>query len=152
MPTFDAGKVISSLDWDFTTVPDWPKNGPLAKAHGTIKEPSDKMIGDFLDGMKKLYTDAKGFGVELPEDADPMQIMAALDQVTGDDFVRLMDKLADMYATLCSSKPTKEMLLALPLRARTPFFEWVVSEVVRPEAGSGAGAQVVSLTERAAAG
>jgi hypothetical protein len=152
MPSFDAGKVISSLEWDFTTIPDWPKNGPLAKAHGIIKEPSDKMIGDFLDGMKNLYKDAKGFGVELPEDADPMAIMAALDTVTGDDFVKLMDTLAGMYAVLCNGKPTKEMILALPLRARTPFFEWMVSEVVRPEAGNGGGAQVVNLPQREATG
>lgn len=152
MPKFDAGASVETLEWDFTTIPDWPKNGTLAKAHGTIREPSDAMIGAFLDGMKQLYTDAKAFGIDLPEDADPMEITAAIDAVTGDDFVKLMATLVSLYADLCGGSPTTEMIGALPLRARIKFFGWLVEEVVRPEAGSGDGAQVVNIQSRAAAG
>lgn len=144
MPSFDAGDVLESLDWDFT------KAG--VKASGAIPEPTDHQIGQFLDGLKTLYTDAKasGLDLDLPDGATPEQMMDALNQVTGEKFEQFMAKTAGLFASLCSGKPSTEQLLALPLRVRVKFFGWVQSEVVRPEAGTGAG-NVVAMSPRSAA-
>jgi hypothetical protein len=146
MPTFDAGDVVESLDWDFT------KAG--VKAKGTIPEPTDAQIGDFLDGLKKLYTDVQGSGLapEIQEHATPEQMMEALAGVTGEAYVEFMAKIAGLFADLCSGKPGKDNLLALPMRVRVKFYGWVQSEVVSPEAGTGGGMAAVRALPSAAAG
>lgn len=144
MPAFDAGDVLESLDWDFT------KAG--VKAKGTIPEPTDHQIGQFLDGLKALYTDAKasGLDLDLAENATPEQMMDTLAQVTGEKFEKFLAALAGLFAELCSDKPSKEQLLGLPLRVRVKFYGWVQGEVVRPEAETGAG-NVVAMSPRSAA-
>lgn len=146
MPTFDAGDVVESLDWDFT------KAG--VKAKGTIPEPTDAQIGDFLDGLKKLYTDVQGSGLapEIQEHATPEQMMEALAGVTGEAYVDFMAKIAGLFAKLCSDKPTQDNLLALSMRVRVKFYGWVQSEVVSPEAGTGGGMAAVRALPSAAAG
>lgn len=146
MPTFDAGAVVEALDWDFS------KAG--VKAKGTVPEPSDEAIGKFLDDLKKLYTDAKSMGlnVELPDNATPDQMMDALASVTGDAYVKLMAAVAGIFAELCSDKPSKDNLLALPMRVRVKFYGWVQTEVVNPEAGPGAGTVALRSLPSAAAG
>jgi hypothetical protein len=142
MPSFDAGDVLESLDWDFTRAG--------VKAKGVVPEPSDHAIGQFLDGLKELYTEAKGMDLDLPGDATPEQMMDALSQVTGEKFESFMAETARLFAELCSGKPSQEQLLALPLRVRVKFYGWVQAEVVRPEAETGAG-NVVAMSPRSAA-
>lgn len=146
MPMFDAGDVVESLDWDF--------HKAKVKAKGTIPEPTDVMIGDFLDGLKKLYEDTRAMveAGEAAADATPGEMMEALNQVTGSMFVDQMASIAGLYAELCSSQPGKETLLALPLRVRAKFYGWVMSEVVNPEAETGAGTAVVKPLRPAVAG
>lgn len=146
MPMFDAGDVVESLDWDFT------KAGVRAK--GAIPEPTDAQIGDFLDGLKKLYTEVQGSGLDLsvPEHATPEQMMDALAGVTGEAYVEFMAKIAGLFATLCSDQPSQDNLLALPMRVRVKFYGWVQSEVVSPEAGTGGGMAAVRALPSAAAG
>jgi hypothetical protein len=145
MPMFDAGAAVEALDWDFT------KAG--VKATGTIPEPSDRAIGDFLDGLKKLYTETRKM-VEAGEQAEasPGEMLEALNAVTGDMFVEQMKGIAVLYAALCSGKPGVDELLALPLRVRAKFYGWVMNEVVNPEAETGAGTAVVKPLRAAAAG
>jgi hypothetical protein len=157
MPAFDAGAVVEALEWDFTgkqgtkTVPGWPRG--LANARGVISEPTDAAIGRFLDGLKKLYSEAqKTLTADLPEDATPDQMLEALSSVTGDAFVQLMADIAALFAELCGGSPSKDQLLLLPMRARVRFFAWVQQEVVSPEAGPGAGTAVVRSLPSAAAG
>lgn len=145
MPSFNAETVVvEGLDWDF--------HGFGVKAKGAIPEPSDHLIGQFLDELKKLYTDAKALGLDLdmPENATPEQMMDALNSVTGAKFEQFMAKMAELFAELCSGKPSTEQLLALPLRVRVKFYGWVQNEVVRPEAETGAG-NVVAMSPRSAA-
>ena len=145
MPAFDAGEVVSALDWDFT------KAG--VPATGTVPEPSDKQIGAFLDGLKKLYLSAQQAGIPGEVDvSSPEDMMAALNALTGAAYVKFMSDLAGLFATLCSSQPSKEQLLKLPLRVRQHFYAWVQGEVVNPEAGTGAGNAVVTALPSAAAG
>lgn len=143
MPAFDAGSTVEELDWDFTTLNGYPDG----TAKGTIKEPSDKMIGRFLDGLRNLMLGSDlGAAAKIGEDANAEEILSALNDLTGDALVEVMDKSAGLYAALCSGHPTKKQLTDLPLRVRVIFYEWLMSEVVRPEARTPAGnGQVVRL-------
>ena len=146
MPKFDAGAVVEALDWDF--------NAAGVKAKGTIPEPSDAAIGAFLDAVKNLYTKAQGSGlaVDVGGDLTPAQMLDALSSVTGDAYVEFMASLAEIFAALCSDKPTKANLLALPMRVRIKFYAWVQEEVVSPEAGTGAGTVALRTVPPAVAG
>jgi len=147
MPTFDAGTVVEALDWDF--------HAAGVKAKGTIPEPSDAQIGAFLDAVKNLYTKAKGSGLAVDTgdgNLTPEQMLDALAGVTGEAYVEFMASLAEIFATLCSDKPTKANLLALPMRVRVKFFAWVQEEVVSPEAGTGAGTVALRTVPPAVAG
>lgn len=145
MPTFSAASSVEALDYDFSAVPDYPKS---LRDKGTVKEPSDAKIGAFLDGLKNMVTNAKteGLTLDVPDDASAEEMLAALDSVTGDAFVKLMETTAKLYAALCSDSPNYDQLQALPLRVRTEFYAWIMAEVVRPEGGRNAGnGQVVRL-------
>jgi len=148
MPSFDAGSVVEGLEWNFTTLPGYPDR----KAKGTVPEPSDATIGRFLDGLKKLYEEAQQLGAAGDVDGSPEQMLEALSSVTGDAFVDFMAKTAELFSDLCGNKPTKEQLLALPLRVRAQFYGWLQGEVVNPEAGPGGGTAVVRSLPTAAAG
>jgi len=144
MPMFDAGSVVESLEWDFTRAG--------VKAKGITPEPTDATIGRFLDGLKTLYEDAQKLGATGEEADSPEQMLEALSALTGEAFVEFMAKTAELFAGLCSDKPTKEQLLALPLRVRAHFYAWIQSEVVNPEVGPGGGTAVVRSLPTAAAG
>jgi hypothetical protein len=145
MPTFDAASVVESLDWDFTAAG--------VKAKGTIPEPSDAVIGRFLEGLKTLYSEAQDtLGMNIGGDATADEMLEAISSLTGDAFVKFMDKTAELFAELCGSSPSKAQLLALPLRVRAKFYGWVQVEVVSPEAGPGGGTAVVRSLPTAAAG
>jgi hypothetical protein len=145
MAKFDAQLVVAEpLDWDFHELG--------VAASGTIPEPSDQVIGDFLDGLKKLYTDAQETLPDLGSEPTAEQMLEALSQVTGKQFVKLMADIAGLFAKLCGNQPSKAQLLALPMRYRVHFYAWVNDEVVNPEAGTGAGNAVVKPLRSAAAG
>lgn len=142
---FTATGVVEPLDYDFA---------PYIKAKGTIQEPSDELIGQFLDKLKAFYQEvAKDqAGIEKAEmSTDPDQVLEALNQLDLSGIIGKVSQMSEAYSFLCSGKPTTEEIQALPLRVRAHFFAWLQSEVVSPEAGPGAGnAQVVTLrTERA---
>jgi hypothetical protein len=145
MAKFDGKLVVAeALDWDFTELG--------VAASGTIPEPSDQKIGDFLDGLKALYTEAGELLPSLAADASAEQMLEALSNVTGKQFVKLMADVAGLFAKLCGSQPSKAQLLALPMRYRVHFYAWVNDEVVNPEAGTGAGTAAVKPLRSAAAG
>lgn len=157
---FNAVEVIEPLDWDFTGFkpggeqrwPRWPRE--LYNAKGTITEPSDEMIGDFMDGMKKLTTEAqKEFEglAELGDNPTPEEMVEALASLSGKDVVAFHGKMATLHAGLCSGSPSEKQILLLPMRARALFYGWLMSEVVSPEAGTGAGnGQLIQLPTAAA--
>ena len=157
---FNAVEVIEPLDWDFTGInpktgnrwAKWPKE--LYEAKGTVTEPSDEMIGAFMDSMKTLTTEAQeefeGLA-DLGDDPTPEQMVEALASLSGKDVVKFHEKMAALHATLCSGSPTEKQILLLPMRARTLFYGWLMTEVVSPEAGTGAGnGQVITLPTAAA--
>ena len=145
MPAFDAAGLADSLEWDF---------GPFGvKKKGVIPEPSDRQIGDFLDGLKSLFEASRDLLPEqLAGDATPEAMLEAMSQVTGDKFVTMMADIAGLFAQLCSSKPDKDTLLEIPLRYRVTFYGWVQGEVFTPEGGTGVGTVVEMRPGSAAAG
>jgi hypothetical protein len=79
-------------------------------------------------------------------------MLAAVTQVTGDKFVTFMADIAGIFARLCQGKPDQETLLHLPLRVRVAYYGWLQAEVINPEAGPGAGTQVLRALPSSAAG
>jgi hypothetical protein len=147
MAGFDAGKAVSPLDYTLK---------PYIDVAGRLKEPSDRQIADFLDGIKSLFKQAQDAGLEGLEEADaqkdPNALIDALDQLSGDAVVEMFETMAAMYGELCSGVPSKDQLLQLPLRVRGAFYQWVQNEVINPEAAPAAGMRPVSTLPRAAGG
>jgi hypothetical protein len=149
LPAFSAETVVEALDFTFAyKVGDEAVPGPS----GVIKEPSDRQIAEFLQGIKDVVKSVeKDIPGGVPGD-DPAALLQAADDLDPERVVSLMAAMADKYAALCSGFPSAEQILALPMRRRQGFFLWLQQEVMSPEAGPGAGrAQVIQLP-RAAAG
>jgi hypothetical protein len=165
MATFNAGDVVEALDWDFRGIdpktghphPGWPRE--LSTAKGTIKEPSDQAITTFLEDMRNLSTDAARLDAnarkimeDLGTDADPDQIAAALKDLPVGSMMTMMAGMSEAFSKLCGGHPTPKQILALPMRVRVAFFNWIQREVVSPEAGSGGGIAPVIALPAAAGG
>ncbi len=144
MAAFDSGTVVEPLDWTFEK--------HVRGAKGTIKEPNDRQIADYLAAFKKFIAGTKG---KLPEDVDvndPAELVAAMDDLDPEITVQLHEELAGIYAALCSGDPSRELLLKLPPRIRTIFYGWLQQEVMSPEAVPGGGSAQVTTLRSAAAG
>ena len=145
MPAFDAGTVVEALDFTFE---------PFVRGcKGTIREPSDKQIADFLQGIKDVV---KAVEKDMPGGVvagdDPQALLQAADDLDPELVVSLMAQMAEKYAALCGDFPSAAQILGLPMRRRQGFFMWLQTEVMSPEAGPGAGIAQVRELPRAAAG
>lgn len=146
MGTFTAATAAEALEYDFA---------PYTDAKGTIPEPSDKKIGDFLAGLKDVFGEAQKAGIEAMDGLnpdDPAAVVGALDSLDPTKIVSVMADMAKLYADLCSGKPNLTQIQRLPLRIRVRFFAWLMTEVVRPEAGMPGGNGQVIVLPHAAAG
>lgn len=155
MPQFDAFGVVEGLECRLK---------PYADFEDTIPEPSDRQIGVFLQGLKELMSGAlKTMGIEEDVDlTDPAQMMTALDQLEPDKFVEVQDTLAGLHAALCGQetdpggnvttpgRPSKVQILAVPMRRRNLFYQWLQAQVMSPEAATPAGNAQVTILPRAA--
>jgi hypothetical protein len=134
---FVAEGVVEPLAYDFK---------PYVKAEGVIPEPTDTQIAEFLRGIKAVFKDAQK---DIPDDIDtddPVAVLKAIDDLDPGAQVEAMQKMAEVYAALCSGTPTAKQISDLPMRVRSVFFNWLQGEVMAPEAATGAGnAQVTPL-------
>jgi hypothetical protein len=134
---FNAATVVEALDWTFE---------PFVKASGCIQEPTDDQIAAYLRDVKALGEEIKEKVPDAPDSTDPVDLMAALDDLDLDAVAEMTGKMAGIIAALCSGEPSRETILALPPRRRTMFYGWLQSEVMSPEAAPGGGnAQVTTL-------
>jgi len=137
MAGFVADGVVEALDFDFK---------PYVKASGTIPEPTDKQIAEFLKALKALAQEVQK---DLPSDIDmndPASLLGALDDLDPEVMEKLTGKMGGIYAALCTNTPTEEHIIGLPPRIRTIFYSWLQQEVMNPEAVTGGGnAQVTNL-------
>ena len=144
MPQFDAQSIVEPLRCRLL---------PFADFDGVIPEPSDIQVGVFLAGLKRVLTAANeklGQAKEI-DVTDREQMMAAIEALEPDDFVQVADEMAALHAALCGEelgpdgtvtvpgKPSKAQILSVPLRRRNAFYNWLQTEVLNPEAGTGAG-------------
>ena len=143
MPAFSAESVVEALDYSFL---------PYTDAKGTIREPGDRQIATFLTAIKKVIKESEDKLPATVDPASPASVLDALDDLDPEDVVSLMGKMAQLYSDLCSGEPSREQILALPMRVRQQFFAWLQTEVMSPEAGPGAGKAQVTQLRRAAAG
>lgn len=133
MAGFDAANVVEPLDYTLR---------PHVDKSGTIREPNDRQIADYLAGYQKLVKDYRG---QLPDElvagGNP-DIGAVLDAAADLDteiVVRLNAEVAALVSALCSGDPSKDDILGLPPRIRGMFLAWVQKEVMSPEAAPGGG-------------
>lgn len=137
MAGFVAQGVVEPLDYDFN---------PYVNTKGTIPEPTDTQIAEFLRGIKTVIKDTQK---DLPDKVnldDPVAVLAAIDDLDPAAQVEAMNKMAEVYSALCSNTPTSGQLMKLPMRVRQIFFAWLQGEVLAPEAATGGGpAQVTHL-------
>lgn len=146
MPAFNAGTVVEPLDYDFRT-----KDNPNGK-YGTVKEPTDRQLAEYLAGVKNLVAQFKG---QIPEglitgNPDVGELMDAVEDLDPEIVVTFHASLAGLFAELCSGEPSREDIIGLPIRIRGMFYTWLQREVMAPEAAPGGGSNVTTL--RAAAG
>lgn len=143
MPGFNAATVVEPLDWSFE---------PFVKgAKGTIKEPNDDQIAQFLTDVKTFTAKFKDMVPEDIDGDDPAQLIAALNDLDPQIVKTVNGEAADVFAALCSGTPSAAVILEVPPRIRNMFFVWLQQEVMSPEAVPGGGsAQVVTLQPSAA--
>lgn len=132
MPQFDAEGIAEGLECRLK---------PYADFDGLIPEPSDQQIGEFLSALKRAITGARErMGAKEDIDVtDPDQVAEAVENLEPAEFVKMADEMAALHADLCSGTPSKAQILAVPLRRRTLFYQWLQGEVMSPEAGKPAG-------------
>lgn len=145
MPGFNAATVVEPLDYDFRT-PGNP-NAP----HGTVREPTDRQLAEYLAGIKALLARFRG---QLPEDllagdANPGDLINAVEDLDPEIVIQFHAEMAGLFAELCSGEPSKDQILALPIRIRAMFYGWLQQEVMSPEAAPGGGSNVTKLPARA---
>jgi len=146
MAGFDANAVVEPLDYTLR---------PHVDTAGTIREPNDRQIADYLAGYQQMIRDYRG---QLPDElvagAGNPNIGAVLDATTELDpeiVLKLNAEVAGLVAGLCSGDPGKDDILGLPPRVRAMFLAWLQREVMSPEAVPGGGkAQVKNLRSVAA--
>jgi hypothetical protein len=142
MAKFEASKVVDPLEYDLR---------PHYDKFGTIKEPNDRQIADYMSGTKEIVKELQG---KLPKeiqnpDADLSEMLSAVDDLDPEVVMTFHQKMAGVVAQLCSGDPSKDDILAIPIRIRVIFYGWLQQEVMSPEAAPGGGSNVTTLPARA---
>lgn len=171
MPAFNAASVVEPLDYAFDTCDGqhegscWrgsEKEPRPAKCtvfvpgcHGTVREPNDRQVADYLAGYQKLLREYRG---QLPDaivaggNPDISAVMDAAAELDPEIILRLNTDVAALIAALCSNEPSKDDILGLPPRIRAMFCGWVQKEAMSPEAVKPAGSGQARNLRSVAAG
>lgn len=144
MAKFDSGSVVEPLDWTF--------EAHVKGAKGTIREPADQQIADYLASVKKLTAKYKDMMPEGVDGDNPADMVAAMDDLDPQTVVSIHQEMAGIYSALCSGEPSTELLLKVPLRIRVMFYGWLQQEVMSPEAAPGGGSGSATTLRSVAAG
>jgi hypothetical protein len=126
--TFDAGQ-YGTLRYDFKK---------FGGVQGIIPDPSDEQIEAF---MRRLREIAKEFGADDAEDLDldnatAEELSALLEDDSNLRIAEAQQTLCDAYGELCQGSPDATALLALPLRVRQGFMQWLQRKLLSPEASA----------------
>jgi hypothetical protein len=144
---FDAASVVEPLDYTLR---------PHVDKAGTIREPNDRQIADYLAGYQQMVKDYRD---KLPDELvagignpDVGAILDATAELDTELVIKLNTEVAGLVAALCSGDPSKDEILGLPPRIRAMFCAWVQKEVMSPEAAPGGGRSQVKTLRSVAAG
>lgn len=137
--TFDAGQ-FGTLRYDFKA---------YGGVQGRIPDPSDEMIETFMRSLRDI---AREFGGDDDDDVDideltAEELTARLDDDTNLNIAEAQKMLCEAYGELCQGSPDSGALLALPLRVRTGFMQWLQRKLISGEA-SAAGTSAVPAARR----
>ncbi len=126
--TFDSGQ-YGTLRYDFKK---------FGGVQGLIPDPSDEQIEEFMRSLRQV---AKEFSDDDLDDVD-------VDNATAEELSELLDKdenlqlaaaqraMCECYAQLCQGSPDAAALLALPLRVRQGFMQWLQRKLLSGEASA----------------
>lgn len=120
MTGFIAGDAVDPLDWDFTKYA-----GKGAK--GTIAEPSQKAVGEFIT----VY--AKAFPGKVGGDGKVRVDFEALSALTEAELEEQADDLLEAIVKLCSGKPTRAQIDKLPFRPKAAFIGWLAGKFLNSD-------------------
>jgi hypothetical protein len=146
MAGFDAASVVEPLDYSLR---------PHVDKAGTIREPNDRQIADYLAGYQRMVKDYRG---QLPDalvaggSPDIGAVLDATAELDTEVVLRLNTEVAALVAALCSNDPSRDDILGLPPRIRAMFCAWVQKEVMSPEAAPGGGSSQARTLRSVAAG
>lgn len=121
--TFDAG-VYGTLRYDFKK---------FGGVQGVIPDPSDEQIETFMRNMRDT---AKEFGQDESVDPDSMSAEELQELMEDEAALQIKEaqvKISGLVGDLCSSSPSADELLALPLRVRQGFMRWLQGKLLDPE-------------------
>jgi hypothetical protein len=145
MAGFTADGIVEPLDFDLR---------PYVDLQGTIKEPTSAQVQAFMTDNRKHMEESRRelFGDAGDDDViSGAEWLAALEKLDEGKTAATLRRNAEIYAALCSGKPTAAQLGKLPYRVMIAFTNWISNEVLNPEAVTGAGnAQVIPLPSSAA--
>lgn len=145
MPQFDASGIVEALKCTLT---------PYADFDDVIPEPSDKQVGEFLTGLRRVMAQARDkLAAQGDVDVtDAAQVAKAIDELEPQEFVATAAELAALHAALCSGTPSKAQILKVPIRRRVHFYSWLQGEVLSPEAAPAGGSTPATRPPLRAAG
>lgn len=147
MAKFDGKKLVSALEYDFTSIPKSGSNGKTiyCKGKGFIPEPTDEAIDTYRKAYMRMQAEAQGFRDEvlrrIQEAESEEDIQAAMREMEG-AFEQLpavkdvREKLTPAMVAMTDGSPSEEQLQALPSRALRVFAQWLFDEVNDPNASS----------------
>jgi hypothetical protein len=130
MPKFNATWMPEVLEWDFTGFPGFEQT-----EKGVIPEPSGAQLRAFLRGMNSLKSD------DLPDMNHPTQWIDLLAREDAEELVDASnERVGQLVGKLCSDCPSQEQFNRLPDVAKTLFLDYLIRNLLRPEA-RGAGSK-----------
>lgn len=144
MPGFNAGTVVEPLNWTFEPF--------VEGANGTIKEPTDDQIAQFLTDIKAVTAKFRDMVPDGIDGDDPAELLAAINELDPQIVKVVNGEVAVIFAALCSNTPSEAVILQVPPRIRNMFYVWLQQEVMSPEAAPGGGSAQATTLQPAAAG
>jgi len=125
MGSFNASSVVEPLDYNFTK---------YGAGKGVIKEPTDEQLFEFTKASIVLARSIRKLAPDLEDDASEEEVLEAWEDVNSSAQVaETARREAEIFADLCSGKPSADDLMKLPRRLRAAFYRWINGEVVNPE-------------------
>lgn len=118
---FTAADAVEELSWDFR---------PYYDAHGVTPEPSDVQIRRMNRGLRDAVKTATGS--ELPED-DQQALVKAFNALSDKQLAAIEEANIDAIVHVTGDCPSKDTLLACPLRIRRLYVRSLIRDLNSPE-------------------